>query len=296
MLAEKIMDFGQENDTGLAVMLDNDISTEARTLVVDLDNTLFGAMQALEEELDWYFIEGQTRYVFDECWEPTLAKEALSLFHDESVLKNMPFIPEVENMIAAMMVERHDQILLVSKTRPENMELRYRLAMQNSRLAPYIKGIVVWQRENPISFLKEHMNIKSMIDDNPTNLEAGRLADIFTIKVAYPYNEGFIADMSVYPSSVFTRYRTVAKQEMIEGFQETRLAMREQCNITSSDFLDDLKSLCEMYGFEGNISISANELADDEMNWGRGDLLYREGLSVKMDRINRTSLADLTSE
>lgn len=299
MLREKITNHTKDKDPELSLLLDEDFDPQAPTLVVDLDNTLFGAMQALEQELPWYFIEGQTKYVFQECWEPSLAKEALSLFHDPDVLRAMPVIPEVEDMIAAMMKERHSQILIVSKTKSMNMELRYELVKRVERIAPYVKGIVVWQKQHPLRELRKEINIKSIIDDNPANLKLGQEEDIFTIKVSYPYNEDVAADLSVYPSSVFTRYRTAEKFERIEEFKESRLGARERYGVTSRDFLKDLQSLCQAHGFQGGITLgieNEDKVLGPVETWGRGDLLYTETLTVRMTRINRVELSAVQQE
>lgn len=290
-------EYREEHDSQVAFKFEKDFDPEARTMVVDLDNTLFGAMQTLEQELPWYFIEGQTKYVFQECWDTPLAEIALGLFHSGDVLRKMPFIPEVEDMIAAMMKERHEQILIVSKTRPLNMDLRYTMALKNERLAPFIKGIVVWEKENPVKYLKDHVNIKSIIDDNPANLEAAKEVGLFTIKVSYIYNADFIADMSVYPQSVFTRYRTPEKEQMIQSFKESTLGTREQYDITTSDFIADLQKVCETYGFEGSIGIGVSNdgnVPDDVLTWGRGNMLYTETLNVQMTRPNRKSLSTVS--
>lgn len=160
------------------------------TIILDLDNTLFAAMKALENELDWYTTEGQTHYLYHECWTKPQADRALELYHRPDVLRKMEFIPEVIDYLEQI-IECNDnvQILIVTKTKSVNAWDRFYQAVQLPKVGPYIVGILAWQKEYPI---EELQNLKGKyvlaLDDNPYNWDLLLEQDINVMPILYRYN------------------------------------------------------------------------------------------------------------
>lgn len=161
-----------------------------KTIILDLDNTLFAAMKALENELDWYTTEGQIHYLYHECWTKPQADKALELYHRSDVLRKMEFIPEVVDYLRQVIEDKNNiQILLVSKTKGINAWDRFYEASQLPRVGRYIVGILAWQEEYPI---EELQNLRGKyilaLDDNPYNWELLLENNIPVMPILYRYN------------------------------------------------------------------------------------------------------------
>ena len=160
------------------------------TIILDLDNTLFAAMKALENELDWYTTEGQTDYLYHECWTKPQADRALELYHRSDVLRKMEFVPEVVDYLGQI-IEYNDntQILIVTKTKSMNAWDRFYQASQLPRIGQYMVGILTWQEAYPI---EELQNLKGnyvlALDDNPYNWDLLIENEIAIMPILYRYN------------------------------------------------------------------------------------------------------------
>ena len=161
-----------------------------KTIILDLDNTLFASMKALENELDWYTTEGQTHYLYHECWTKPQADRALELYHRSDVLRKMEFIPEVVDYLKEVIEYKNNvQILIVSKTKGINAWDRFYQASQLPRVGRYIVGILAWQEEYPI---EELLNLRGnyilALDDSPYNWELLLENNIPVMPILYRYN------------------------------------------------------------------------------------------------------------
>ena len=172
------------------------------TIILDLDNTLFAAMKALENELGWYTTEGQTHYLYHKCWTKPQADRALDLYHRSDVLRKMEFIPEVVDYLKQEIKKNEDiQILIVTKTKEINAWDRYYQASQLPKIGRHIVGILAWQEEYPI---EELQNLKGRyilaLDDNPYNWDLLIENQIHVMPILYRYN------MERYRSGVGTEF------------------------------------------------------------------------------------------
>ena len=161
-----------------------------KTIILDLDNTLFASMKALENELDWYTTEGQTHYLYHECWTKPQADRALELYHRSDVLRKMEFIPEVVDYLKEVIEYKNNvQILIVSKTKGINAWDRFYQASQLPRVGRYIVGILAWQEEYPIEELQNlRGNYILALDDSPYNWELLLENNIPVMPILYRYN------------------------------------------------------------------------------------------------------------
>lgn len=190
------------------------------TIILDLDNTLFAAMKALENELGWYTTEGQTHYLYHECWTKPQADRALDLYHRSDVLRKMEFIPEVIDYLKQEIKKNEDiQILIVTKTKEINAWDRYYQASQLPKIGRHIVGILAWQEEYPI---EELQNLKGRyilaLDDNPYNWDLLIENQIHVMPILYRYN--------------LERYKSGVNTEFTKGY-----IMPEVAKLDSDEFV-----------------------------------------------------------
>lgn len=160
------------------------------TIILDLDNTLFAAMKALENELDWYTTEGQTHYLYHKCWTKPQADKALDLYHRSDVLRKMEFIPEVVDYLKQE-IKKNDniQILIVTKTKEINAWDRFYQASQLPKVGQHIVGILAWQEAYPIEELQSLKGRYILaLDDNPYNWDLLIENEIHVMPILYRYN------------------------------------------------------------------------------------------------------------
>lgn len=160
------------------------------TIILDLDNTLFAAMKALENELGWYTTEGQTHYLYHDCWTKPQADKALELYHRSDVLRKMEFIPEVVDYLREIINHKGNvQILIVTKTKGINAWDRFYRASQLPNIGRYIVGILAWQETYPIEELQNlRGNYVLALDDSPYNWELLLENSIPVMPILYRYN------------------------------------------------------------------------------------------------------------
>ena len=105
----------------------------------------------------------------------------------------MDFIPEVVEVLEKFLSQStRNKVMIVTKTRPENAELRLELALQNEILKNRCVGIMVWQDKYPIKqILTLFDNVVGLVDDNPSNWEIVLDYGIPVAPVLYKYNENF---------------------------------------------------------------------------------------------------------
>ena len=185
------------------------------TIILDLDNTLFAAMKALENELDWYTTEGQTHYLYHECWTKPQADRALDLYHRSDVLRKMEFIPEVVDYLKQEIKNNDNiQILIVTKTKEINAWDRFYQASQLPKIGQHIVGILAWQEEYPI---EELQNLKGRyilaLDDNPYNWDLLIENQIHVMPILYRYN--------------LERYRNGMDTDFVKGYIVPEVAKLE---------------------------------------------------------------------